>query len=119
MRPAEKGRPASTRTHPPSRPVTANTFTNKTRNPKMPVATRSSGTSSYSGKDSFSMRMFAAHAPPLCRGALASREVSGCDIVHNPMSKSKSEQEASAADRDLYSGLIRLHVLHHAAEGPV
>src|SRR5258708_3091434 len=23
------------------------------------------------------------------------------------------------ADRDLYSGLIRLHVLHHAAEGPV
>ena len=24
-----------------------------------------------------------------------------------------------AADRDLYSGLIRLHVLHHAAEGPV
>jgi PadR family transcriptional regulator, regulatory protein PadR len=22
-------------------------------------------------------------------------------------------------DRDLYSGLIRLHVLHHAAEGPV
>src|SRR5579859_2641213 len=35
------------------------------------------------------------------------------------MSKSKSEQESSAADRDLYSGLIRLHVLHHAAEGPV
>ena len=23
------------------------------------------------------------------------------------------------ADRDLYSGLIRLHVLHHAAQGPV
>jgi PadR family transcriptional regulator, regulatory protein PadR len=23
------------------------------------------------------------------------------------------------ADRDLYSGLIRLHVLHHAVEGPV
>jgi DNA-binding PadR family transcriptional regulator len=22
-------------------------------------------------------------------------------------------------DRDLYSGLIRLHVLHHAAEGPI
>ena len=22
-------------------------------------------------------------------------------------------------DRDLYSGMIRLHVLHHAAEGPV
>ena len=24
-----------------------------------------------------------------------------------------------APDRDLYSGLIRLHVLHHAVEGPV
>ena len=35
------------------------------------------------------------------------------------MSKSKSEYEALTADRDLYSGLIRLHVLHHAAEGPV
>src|SRR5580704_16213240 len=34
------------------------------------------------------------------------------------MSKSKAEEEA-AADRDLYSGLIRLHVLHHAAEGPI
>ena len=35
------------------------------------------------------------------------------------MSKSRSESENAAADRDLYSGLIRLHVLHHAAEGPV
>jgi len=24
-----------------------------------------------------------------------------------------------AEDRELYSGLIRLHVLHHAAEGPI
>ena len=32
------------------------------------------------------------------------------------MSKSKLD---SAADRDLYSGLIRLHVLHHAAEEPI
>jgi len=23
------------------------------------------------------------------------------------------------ADRDLYSGLIRLHILHHAVEGPI
>jgi PadR family transcriptional regulator, regulatory protein PadR len=38
--------------------------------------------------------------------------------IRNRMSKSKSDQEA-AADRDLYSGLIRLHVLHHAVEGPV
>src|SRR5271154_1986889 len=35
------------------------------------------------------------------------------------MSKSKSDQETIAADRDLYSGLIRLHVLHHAVEGTV
>lgn len=35
------------------------------------------------------------------------------------MSKSKSDYESTAADRTLYSGLIRLHVLHHAAEGPI
>ena len=35
------------------------------------------------------------------------------------MSKSNAEQENVAADRDLYSGLIRLHVLHHAVEGPI
>ena len=35
------------------------------------------------------------------------------------MSKSKSDSKNSAADRDLYSGLIRLHVLHHAVEGPI
>ena len=32
------------------------------------------------------------------------------------MSKSKSD---IFADRDLYSGLIRLHVLYHAAQGPI
>jgi len=32
--------------------------------------------------------------------------------------KSKTKSDYSG-DRDLYSGLIRLHVLHHAAEGPV
>jgi DNA-binding PadR family transcriptional regulator len=37
----------------------------------------------------------------------------------NRLSKSKSEQKDLAADRDLYSGLIRLHVLHHAVEGPI
>jgi len=31
------------------------------------------------------------------------------------MSKTKFDEEL-LADRDLYSGLIRLHVLHHAAE---
>src|SRR6202162_534340 len=35
------------------------------------------------------------------------------------MSKSKLEQKAELADRDLYSGLIRLHVLHHAVEEPI
>ena len=35
------------------------------------------------------------------------------------MSKSKTDSEHTAADRDLYSGLIRLHVLHHAVEGTV
>ena len=35
------------------------------------------------------------------------------------MSTSNIDFEDEAADRDLYSGLIRLHVLHHAVEGPV
>lgn len=34
------------------------------------------------------------------------------------MSKTKSVSNAFA-DRDLYSGLIRLHVLHHAVEEPI
>jgi PadR family transcriptional regulator, regulatory protein PadR len=34
------------------------------------------------------------------------------------MSKTKS-QKGYTDDRDLYSGLIRLHVLHHAAHEPV
>jgi PadR family transcriptional regulator PadR len=35
------------------------------------------------------------------------------------MSETKLEQRAYEADRDLYSGLIRLHVLHHAAKEPI
>src|SRR5437763_13384543 len=34
------------------------------------------------------------------------------------MSKTKLYSDP-AADRDLYSGLIRLHVLHHAVEEPI
>jgi DNA-binding PadR family transcriptional regulator len=34
------------------------------------------------------------------------------------MAKTKSVQEIDA-DRELYSGLIRLHVLHHATEEPI
>ena len=35
------------------------------------------------------------------------------------MSKTKSDNPPLAADRDLYSGMIRLHVLQHAAEEPI
>ncbi|MBN9661406.1 MAG: helix-turn-helix transcriptional regulator [Acidobacteria bacterium] len=35
------------------------------------------------------------------------------------MSKAKLEHDRFDADRDLYSGLIRLHVLHHAVEEPI
>ena len=37
----------------------------------------------------------------------------------NRMSKTKSDMNVFEVDRDLYSGLIRLHVLHHAVEEPV
>ena len=29
------------------------------------------------------------------------------------------DKEDPAVDRDLYSGLMRLHILHHAVEGPI
>lgn len=35
------------------------------------------------------------------------------------MSKSKSDIKVFEVDRDLYSGLIRLHVLHHAVAEPI
>jgi DNA-binding PadR family transcriptional regulator len=35
------------------------------------------------------------------------------------MSKTKPDSQSPPADRDLYSGLIRLHVLHHAVEKPI
>lgn len=35
------------------------------------------------------------------------------------MAKTKVDDRTAAQDRDLYSGLIRLHVLHHAAEEPI
>ncbi|MGA2267774.1 MAG: PadR family transcriptional regulator [Bryobacteraceae bacterium] len=35
------------------------------------------------------------------------------------MSKTKSDHTGYADDRDLYSGLIRLHVLHHAVHEPI
>ena len=35
------------------------------------------------------------------------------------MSKARSDNRELTVDRDLYSGLIRLHVLHHAVEEPI
>jgi PadR family transcriptional regulator PadR len=35
------------------------------------------------------------------------------------MSKTITEYPKSEIDRELYSGLIRLHVLHHAVEEPI
>ena len=35
------------------------------------------------------------------------------------MSKTNVDYSTASHDRDLYSGLIRLHVLHHAAEEPI
>src|SRR5207244_3394353 len=35
------------------------------------------------------------------------------------MSKTKLDEDVLGADRDLYSGLIRLHILHHAVEEPI
>jgi len=41
------------------------------------------------------------------------------NAVRNRMSKTKTEPQPLGTDRDLYSGLIRLHVLHHAVEEPI
>ena len=35
------------------------------------------------------------------------------------MKETKVDSDYKVVDRDLYSGLIRLHVLHHAVEGPI
>lgn len=35
------------------------------------------------------------------------------------MKKTKHDFDDPAVDRDLYSGLMRLHILHHAVEGPI
>lgn len=40
-------------------------------------------------------------------------------ILRYRMSQTKLEHTDYAADRDLYSGLIRLHVLHHAVKEPI
>ncbi len=35
------------------------------------------------------------------------------------MEETKPDYEEAVEDRDLYSGLMRLHILHHAVSGPV
>lgn len=35
------------------------------------------------------------------------------------MKKAKADHLEPPVDRDLYSGMMRLHVLHHATEGPI
>ncbi len=35
------------------------------------------------------------------------------------MQKTQADYRDPSVDRDLYSGMMRLHVLHHAAQGPV
>ena len=35
------------------------------------------------------------------------------------MTLSKHDRNKTSQYRDLYSGLIRLHILHHAVEGPI
>lgn len=35
------------------------------------------------------------------------------------MKETKVDSDYEVVDRDLYSGLMRLHILHHAVEGPI
>ena len=37
----------------------------------------------------------------------------------NRLSKTKIDYDDTSVDRDLYSGFMRLHILHHAVEGPI
>jgi DNA-binding PadR family transcriptional regulator len=39
--------------------------------------------------------------------------------LRNRSSKTKVDYSDPTADRDLYSGFMRLHILHHAAGGPI
>jgi hypothetical protein len=39
--------------------------------------------------------------------------------IRDRMPKTKSVPQPFDSDRELYSGLIRLHVLHHVAEEPI
>ena len=51
------------------------------------------------------------------QGRLASREV--WPHLGKDVSAALSERNGVSVDRDLYSGLIRLHILHHAERQPI
>jgi len=53
------------------------------------------------------------------RVALTSRATTTYTRISCSYVENEFDSDGSAADRDLYSGLIRLHVLHHAAEEPI
>ena len=62
--------------------------------------------------------------PPNCLGKIpGSLILDGRTVaaiyLHSRLSKTKLESNSFNDDRDLYSGLIRLHILHHAAEEPI
>jgi len=40
-------------------------------------------------------------------------------VIRNRKSKTKSDNQQLTVDRELYSGLIRLHALHHAVQEPI
>ena len=40
-------------------------------------------------------------------------------VFDNEMQRTVSKAEHNRGDQDLYAGLIRLHILHHASKGPV
>jgi PadR family transcriptional regulator PadR len=43
----------------------------------------------------------------------------GISVFDNEMQTKVSKAEHNRGDQDLYAGLIRLHILHHASKGPV
>ena len=55
---------------------------------------------------------------PPCR-RLTQNSRTNYNRFRNRMTITKFQQELIDADRDLYSGLIRLHVMHHAIEEPI
>jgi DNA-binding PadR family transcriptional regulator len=50
---------------------------------------------------------------------LTETEVSDISNFDNEMQKSKKQENQDRRDQDLYGGLIRLHILHHASKEPV